>query len=46
VTLAVPHAGLLALAAEQLVASLGGFRKRGPYNFPFSITLLPTAITW
>jgi len=45
VTLAVPLAGLLALAAEQLVASLGGLRKRGPYNSPFSITLLPTPIT-
>ena len=41
-TLAVPLAGLLALAAEQLVASLGGLRKRGPYNSPLSITLLPT----
>jgi len=42
VTLAVPPAGLLALAAEQLVASLGSLRKRGLYNSPFSITLLPT----
>jgi len=42
VTLAVPLAGLLALAAEQHVASLGGLRKRGPYNSPLSITLLPT----
>ena len=45
VTLAVPLAGLLALAAEQLVASLGSLRKRGLYNSPFSITLLPTPIT-
>ena len=46
VTLAVPLAGLLALAAEQLVASFGGLRKRGPYNSPLSITLLPTPSTW
>ena len=36
-TLAVPHAGLLALAAEQLVANLGGLRKRGPHNSPVPI---------
>jgi len=46
VTLAVPLAGLLALAAEQLVASLGGLRKRRPCNSPFSITLFPTPVTW
>jgi len=38
VTLAVPLADLLARAAEQLVASLGGLRKRSPYNSPLSIT--------
>ena len=31
-TLAVPLADLLARAAEQLVASLGGLRKRSPYH--------------
>ena len=41
-TLAVPLAGLFALAAEQLIASLGGLRKSGPYNCPLPITLLPT----
>jgi len=46
VTLAVPLAGLLALAAEQHVVSLGGLRKRRPYNSPFSITVFPTLITW
>jgi len=41
-TLAVHLADLLALAAEQLVTSLGGLRKRGPYNSPLPITFLPT----
>jgi len=46
VTLAVPLAGLLAVAAEQLVASFVGLRKRRPYNSPFSIKLFPTPVTW